>query len=45
MDKLIGVYNAMIDHLRNERKLQQEQHYFLEKLVQTAPTGIIMLDP
>lgn len=44
MDKLIGVYNDMIDQLRTERTTQQEQHFFLEKLVQTAPTGIVLLD-
>ena len=44
MDKLIGVYNEMIDQLRTERTLQEEQHFFLEKLIQTSPTGIIMLD-
>lgn len=44
MDKLIGVYNNMIDQLRAERTLQEEQHFFLEKLIQTSPTGIIMLD-
>ena len=44
MDKLIGVYNSMIDQLRAERTLQEEQHFFLEKLIQTSPTGIILLD-
>ena len=44
MDKLIGVYNQMIDQLRTERTAQQEQHFFLEKLIQTAPTGIVVLD-
>ncbi len=44
MDKLIEVYNQMIDQLRTERTMQQEQHFFLEKLVQTAPTGIVILD-
>ena len=44
MDKLIEVYNEMIDQLRTERTTQQEQHYFLQKLVQTAPTGIVLLD-
>lgn len=39
MDKLIGVYNEMIDQLRTERTLQEEQHFFLEKLIQTSPTG------
>lgn len=44
MDKLIAVYNQMIDQLRRERTLQQEQHFFLEKLIDTAPMGIIILD-
>ncbi len=44
MDQLIEVYNKMIEALRNERTLQQEQHYFLEKLIQTSPTGILILD-
>ncbi|MFT4032299.1 MAG: ATP-binding protein [Siphonobacter sp.] len=44
IDRIVTVYNAMIDQLRQERTLQQEQHYFLEKLVQTSPTGIIILN-
>ncbi len=44
VDELVEVYNKMIDALRNERTAQQEQHFFLEKLVQTSPTGIIILD-
>jgi two-component system nitrogen regulation sensor histidine kinase NtrY len=44
MDELINVYNHMIDELRKERTKQEEQHFFLEKLIQTSPTGIIILD-
>lgn len=44
VDELVDVYNRMIDELRTERTKQQEQHFFLEKLVQTSPTGIIILD-
>ncbi|MBL7814175.1 MAG: PAS domain-containing protein [Saprospiraceae bacterium] len=44
MDELISVYNTMIDQLRTERTRQEEQHFFLEKLIQTSPTGIIILD-
>ena len=29
MDRLIGVYNRMVDSLRAERRRVQEQHYFL----------------
>lgn len=44
MDQLVDVYNQMIDQLRQERTIQQEQHFFLEKLIQTAPIGTLMLD-
>ncbi|GAA4335440.1 sensor histidine kinase [Flaviaesturariibacter amylovorans] len=44
MDQLISVYNSMIDQLRTERTRQEQQHFFLEKLIATAPTGIIILD-
>jgi len=44
MDRLIGVYNKMIDQLREERTRQEQQHYFLDKLIQTSPSGIMILD-
>lgn len=44
MDQLITVYNKMIDELRTERTKQEEQHFFLEKLIYTSPSGIIILD-
>jgi two-component system nitrogen regulation sensor histidine kinase NtrY len=44
VDQLIGVYNQMIDQLRTERTLQEQQHFFLEKLIYTSPTGIVILD-
>ncbi|RFM28517.1 sensor histidine kinase [Deminuibacter soli] len=44
MDRLILVYNQMMDALRTERTRQEQQHLFLEKLIYTSPTGIIILD-
>jgi len=44
MDELIAVYNQMMDELRTERTRQEQQHFFLEKLIFTSPTGIIVLD-
>ena len=44
MDELIKVYNAMMDELRTERTRQEQQHLFLEKLIHTSPTGILILD-
>jgi two-component system nitrogen regulation sensor histidine kinase NtrY len=43
LDELINVYNRMIDQLRKERVAQAEKHFFLEKLIQASPTGIILL--
>ncbi|RBL89966.1 histidine kinase [Chitinophaga flava] len=44
MDELIKVYNQMTDELRAERTKQEQQHLFLEKLIYTSPTGILILD-
>ncbi|MCW3091557.1 MAG: hypothetical protein JWP81_2626 [Ferruginibacter sp.] len=44
MDELINIYNRMIDELRTERTKQEQQHLFLEKLIYTSPTGILILD-
>jgi two-component system nitrogen regulation sensor histidine kinase NtrY len=44
MDHLISVYNRMMDELRTERIQQQQQHFFLEKLIETSPTGILIMD-
>jgi two-component system nitrogen regulation sensor histidine kinase NtrY len=44
MDRLISVYNQMIDELRTERTRREQQHLFLEKLVFTSPTGILIMD-
>ncbi|WP_121810658.1 sensor histidine kinase [Mucilaginibacter kameinonensis] len=44
VDALIDVYNQMMDELRTERTRQEQQHFFLEKLIYTSPTGIIILD-
>lgn len=44
MDELINVYNKMIDQLRKERTLQQEQNFFLEKLISASPSGIMLIN-
>ncbi len=44
VDQLVDVYNQMIDELRTERTRQEQQHFFLEKLIHTSPTGILILD-
>jgi len=44
MDRLIEVYNRMVDHLREERIKLQEQHYFLDKILTASPSGVVTLD-
>lgn len=44
MNRLIKVYNGMIDHIREERISLAEQHFFLDKLIEASPSGIILLD-
>jgi nitrogen fixation/metabolism regulation signal transduction histidine kinase len=44
MDQLVRIYNRMIDDLREERTRQQEQNYFLERILTASPSGIVTLD-
>lgn len=44
MDQLVKVFNQMMEQLKTERVRQEQQHFFLEKLIYTSPTGIIILN-
>ncbi|HTK80781.1 MAG TPA: ATP-binding protein [Bacteroidota bacterium] len=44
MDSLVDVYNRMADNLRGERVHLQEQHFFLEKILNVSPAAIVILD-
>jgi nitrogen fixation/metabolism regulation signal transduction histidine kinase len=44
MDQLVHIYNRMADHLREERIRLQEQHYLMDKILNTSPTGFVILD-
>ncbi|MCG3158787.1 MAG: Adaptive-response sensory-kinase SasA [bacterium] len=43
-DQLIALYNRMIDELREERTRLAEQHFFLERILQASPSGILTCD-
>ncbi len=43
-DTLIDLYNRMIDDLKLEQIRLQEKHYFLEKLINASPSGILLLN-
>lgn len=44
VNRLIELYNGMIDNLRAERSSKQEQQFFLQQLITAAPIGIVLLD-
>jgi two-component system, NtrC family, nitrogen regulation sensor histidine kinase NtrY len=44
MDRLIEIYNAMIDRLRDERLAAEEQQHLLQKIVEASPSGIVICD-
>ncbi len=44
VDRLIQVYNRMVDALRGERVRLQEQQHFLARVLRESPGGIVVLD-
>jgi nitrogen fixation/metabolism regulation signal transduction histidine kinase len=44
VDDLIGVYNRMADHLRDQRTQLQEQQHFLADVLRVSPAGVLVLD-
>ncbi len=44
MDKLVHVFNDMIDQLREERTSMSQQSYFMQNLINATPLGIIILN-
>lgn len=44
MDRLIEIYNLMIDRLREERLAAEEQQHLLQKIVEASPSGIVICD-
>jgi two-component system, NtrC family, nitrogen regulation sensor histidine kinase NtrY len=44
VDALVNLYNRMTDALRDERTRLQEQQYFLSRILDVSPSGIVILD-
>jgi nitrogen fixation/metabolism regulation signal transduction histidine kinase len=44
MDRLIGIYNDMVDRLRDERLATEEQHHLLQAIARASPSGIVICD-
>jgi len=44
MDRLVEVYNQMVDRLREERVRNEEQEMLLRKVLAESPGGVVTLD-
>lgn len=44
LDRLIDVFNKMIEQLRLERTKTTEKNFFLEKLIEASPASIVIFD-
>jgi nitrogen fixation/metabolism regulation signal transduction histidine kinase len=44
VNRLIRLYNQMVDHLRDERAANQEQDSLLRRLIALSPSGVVQLD-
>lgn len=43
-DKVVDLFNSLMDKLKNERLRQREQNNFLNLLVEASPMGVAILD-
>lgn len=43
-DKIVNLFNTIIDKLRNERLHNMERESFLQLLIEASPMGVVMLD-
>lgn len=43
-DKVVEVFNKMMEQLKNERLHLREQNHFLDLLIKASPMGVIILD-
>ncbi len=42
-DRIVDVFNRMMDQLKNERLRLREQNYFLDLLISASPMGVVIL--
>ncbi|MDR2968615.1 MAG: PAS domain-containing protein [Tannerellaceae bacterium] len=43
-DKVVDVFNKMMEQLKNERLHLREQNHFLDLLIKASPMGVVILD-
>lgn len=44
LDRLVALYNRLVDDLRSERTRLREQQHFLGEVLRASPSGIVILD-
>jgi two-component system nitrogen regulation sensor histidine kinase NtrY len=44
LDRLVNLYNRLVDDLRGERTRLKEQHHFLNQVLEASPSGVVILD-
>lgn len=42
-DRIVNIFNRMMEQLKNERLRMREQNHFLDLLVQASPMGVIIM--
>lgn len=43
-DRIVNIFNRMMEQLKNERLRLREQNHFLDLLIQASPMGVIILN-
>ena len=43
-DRIVTMFNGMMDQLKNERLRLREQNHFLDLLISVSPLGVVILD-
>ncbi len=43
-DRLVDLFNRMMERIKEERLLKEEKNLFLEQLIEASPSGIVILD-
>ena len=43
-DRIVDIFNKMMEQLKNERLHLREQNHFLDLLINASPMGVIMLN-
>lgn len=43
-DRIVDMFNRMMDQLKNERLRLREQNHFLDLLINVSPMGVVILD-